>query len=87
MVVDTATSVYLPMDTPTQLGFVQLEFIRFHMRSGIRHRFTYFIMNVVRKVVLEARGARPNCFGKSREKTNEIARLINRFSILGNYTV
>jgi hypothetical protein len=35
MIVDASASVYLPMDTSILLGFIQLESVRFHVRSGI----------------------------------------------------
>ena len=30
MIIDAATSVYLPVNTFILLGFIQLEFVRFH---------------------------------------------------------
>jgi len=35
MIINTSASVYLPMDALILLGSIQLEFVRFHMRSSI----------------------------------------------------
>ena len=77
MIIDTSASINLPMNTSILLGSVQLESIRFHVCTLVvctkvlasRHPnmgvFTYFTINVVRKVALKGRGFRPNYFGKT----------------------